>query len=87
MAKWWREPADLETVDATYGPMIDGSDPTDGFIVMSQGEPIGFMQRYRLDDNPEWQRAVAGVSARYGPRASTISSGSRLRRAEGSGRR
>ncbi len=39
--------------------MIDGSDPTEGFIVESEGQPIGFMQRYLLDDNPEWQRAVA----------------------------
>jgi aminoglycoside 6'-N-acetyltransferase len=56
--KWWREPADLETVEARYGPMINGSDSTDGFIVMSGGRPIGFMQRYLLEDNPEWQRVV-----------------------------
>jgi aminoglycoside 6'-N-acetyltransferase len=57
--RWWREPADLETVESTYGPMVDGSDPTEGFIVVSAGEPIGFMQRYLLDDNPDWRRAVA----------------------------
>ena len=59
VGKWWREPADLETVEATYAPMIDGSDPTEGFIAVSEGRPVGFLQRYRLDDNPEWQRAVA----------------------------
>jgi aminoglycoside 6'-N-acetyltransferase len=59
VAQWWREPADLASVEARYGPMTDGSDPTDGFIVMSEGRPVGFMQRYLLDDNPEWQRAVA----------------------------
>ncbi len=57
--RWWREPADLETVEATYGPMIDGGDPTEGFIVVNQGRPIGFMQRYRLEDNPQWQQSVA----------------------------
>ena len=55
----WREPADLESVARKYGAMIDGSDPTEGFIVMSEGRPIGFMQRYLLDDNPEWQRVVS----------------------------
>ena len=46
-------------MEGTYGPMVDGSDPTEGFIVLSAGEPVGFMQRYLLDDNPEWRRAVA----------------------------
>ncbi len=57
--KWWREPADLGAVEARYGPMIDGSDPTRGFIALSGGKPIGFMQRYLLEDNPEWERTVA----------------------------
>ncbi len=57
--RWWREPADPATVEANYGPMADGADPTEGFIVMREGQPVGFMQRYLLDDNPEWQRAVA----------------------------
>ncbi len=57
--RWWREPADIETVEARYGPMIGGSDPTDGFIVLNDGQPIGFAQRYLLEDNPDWQSTVS----------------------------
>jgi aminoglycoside 6'-N-acetyltransferase len=62
--QWWREPADIETVEAHYGPMIDEDDPTDAFIALSDGRPIGFAQRYLLADNPDWQRTVSvGVGA------------------------
>jgi len=57
--KWWREASDIAAVEADYGPMIDGADPTEGFIAMRDGRAIGFIQRYLLADYPEWQRAVA----------------------------
>jgi aminoglycoside 6'-N-acetyltransferase len=60
--KWWRESADIETVEAEYGPMIDGSDPTDGFIVLDEGRPVGFVQRYLIADYPDWQRTIAAAS-------------------------
>jgi aminoglycoside 6'-N-acetyltransferase len=69
VARWWRERYDLAAVEATYGPLIDGSDPTEGFIAIRAGQeqgqeqeqeqPLAFLQRYRLDDNPDWQRALA----------------------------
>jgi aminoglycoside 6'-N-acetyltransferase len=59
VAQWWREPSDRAAVEAAYGPMIDGSDPTEGFIALHQGQPLAFLQRYRFDDNPDWQRTVA----------------------------
>jgi aminoglycoside 6'-N-acetyltransferase len=65
--KWWREAADAASVEAAYGPMIDGGDPTEGFIALRHGRPIGFVQRYLLDDYPEWQRAIAvGVGSMRG---------------------
>ncbi len=72
VARWWREPCDLAAVEATYGPLIDGSDPTEGFIAIragqgqGQGPPLAFLQRYRLDDNPQWQRAIA-IARAEGP--------------------
>jgi aminoglycoside 6'-N-acetyltransferase len=70
VAQWWRESSDLPAVEAAYGPIIDGSDPTEGFIAVGQGpeqedgqqgegHSLAFLQLYRLDDNPEWQRAIA----------------------------
>ena len=63
VAPWWREPSDFAAVEASYGPMIDGSDPTEGFIAVREGQPLAFLQRYRFDDNPHWQRTVAEALA------------------------
>jgi aminoglycoside 6'-N-acetyltransferase len=69
VGRWWPTPSDLDAVAAEYGPMIDGSDPTEGFIVVrnvegqgngpGQEQAFGFLQRYRLDDDPDWLRALA----------------------------
>jgi aminoglycoside 6'-N-acetyltransferase len=54
----WREDAEAASVEARYGPAVDGTDPTEVFIVADHGSPIGFIQRYLLSDNPEWQNAL-----------------------------
>jgi len=56
--RWWRESADIAAVEAAYGPLIDGTDPGEAFLALQDGQPVGYLQRYRLDDNPEWQRAI-----------------------------
>jgi aminoglycoside 6'-N-acetyltransferase len=38
--------------------MVDGTDPTEAFIVELDGRAIGFVQRYLLDDYPDWRTAV-----------------------------
>ena len=58
VAKWWRDASDLASVEAAYGPLIDGTDPGEAFLALRQGQPVGYVQRYRLDDNPEWQQAI-----------------------------
>ncbi len=59
--RWWREPSDLATVDERYRPLVDGSDPTEGFVVVLNGRPIGFVQRYRIDDDPEWRQSIQSL--------------------------
>jgi aminoglycoside 6'-N-acetyltransferase len=56
--RWWREPSDLASVEENYGPLLDGSDPTEGFMVHLSGRPIGYVQRYLIDDDPEWREAM-----------------------------
>lgn len=56
---WWREGFDLAAIEARYGPSIDGADPTECFMVLLDDGPVGFVQRYLLRDNPQWQRALA----------------------------
>ncbi len=56
--RWWREPSDPVSVEANYGPLLDGSDPTEGFVVHLGGRPIGYAQRYLPDDDPGWGAAI-----------------------------
>lgn len=63
VAPWWREPSDPASIERRYGPMVDGSDPTDVFVIRIDGAPVGIIQRYLIDDNPSWKRSLepAGV--------------------------
>src|SRR5581483_2204810 len=61
--RWWQEPTDLPSVEARYGPRIDGTDPTELFVVVRDGIDIGFIQRYLLADNPGWLRTLEPTGA------------------------
>ena len=63
--RWWTEPSDAASVEARYGPSVDGGDPTRVFLIEVHGQPIGLIQRYRNRDTPEWDRAV-GIAAAAG---------------------
>lgn len=54
VARWWREPFELEAVERNYGPLTEGIDPTEAFIVHLSDRPIGYVQRYLIEDNPDW---------------------------------
>ncbi len=56
---WWREAYDLGSIEANYGQCVDGLDPTELFIVEMDGAPIGFVQRYLIDENLSWKRSLA----------------------------
>jgi aminoglycoside 6'-N-acetyltransferase len=50
-----------DAVEAEYGPCIDGDDPTELFVIETDGEPVGFIQRYRIADNPDWAAALSPI--------------------------
>ena len=58
VAPWWSDEPTDAAVEKTYGPVVDGADPTDAFIVELDGRPVGFVQRYRLDDYPQWAASL-----------------------------
>ena len=60
---WWREDHDPPAIEAKYGPCVDGREPTEVFVVDADRVPIGLIQRYRVAEYPDWERAVAGGSA------------------------
>ncbi len=55
---WWRQAYDPASIEAAYGPAVDGQDPTELFVVLRGGHPIGLVQRYLIDDNPDWKQAL-----------------------------
>jgi aminoglycoside 6'-N-acetyltransferase len=58
VARWWRDPHDPATLEAHYGPAIDGSDPTAMSVVLAAGRPVGLVQHYRVQDHAAWSRTL-----------------------------
>jgi aminoglycoside 6'-N-acetyltransferase len=53
VARWWNEPSDSASIEAKYGPRIDGTEPTHVFVVECANRAIGWAQWYRWADYPE----------------------------------
>ena len=56
----WYDEGELtpENIAAKYAPLIDGTEPTCGFIIVIGDVPAGYIQAYRVGDHPEYQRQV-----------------------------
>ena len=50
--------------------MVEGADPTEGFVILADGSPIGYIQRYRMSDEPVWSQTIA--AALHAPDAAGI---------------
>ena len=50
VARWWGTPPSYEQVREQYLPMIRGEEPTDGYLILLDEQPIGFIQTYPLAD-------------------------------------
>ena len=66
VSRWWAEPSDLASVEQNYGPLAQGIDPTEGFIVHFSGHPIGYAQRYLIDEDPDWRETIRGALGHAG---------------------
>jgi RimJ/RimL family protein N-acetyltransferase len=60
--RWWTERESYEEVVARYLPAIEGTDPTDLYLALLDGEPVGFVQTYLVADYPE-HAALVGADA------------------------
>jgi len=59
VAAWWREPdLSLDALVGKYQPMIDGAEPVQGFVILIDGQALGFIQAYRIGDHPDYQRQL-----------------------------
>jgi aminoglycoside 6'-N-acetyltransferase len=46
------------SVELSYRPLTEGLDPTEAFIVNLAGRPIGYVQRYLIDEHPDWRASI-----------------------------
>jgi RimJ/RimL family protein N-acetyltransferase len=52
--RWWSECETYEEVVDHYLPAIEGTDPTDHYIVSLDGRPMGFVETYVVSDHPDY---------------------------------
>jgi aminoglycoside 6'-N-acetyltransferase len=68
--RWWRD--DLDDSISEYERAIDGLDPTDHYLIVVDGRPVGMVETYLVSDHPEWDaivqvgEGVAGVDLLIG---------------------
>ncbi len=61
VARWWNHDPRPEALERDFGPCIDGDDPGEVCVAMFDGTPFGLIQRYWLEDNPEWAEELSTV--------------------------
>ena len=61
---WWGERGSYEATVEEYLPAVEGRDPTDMYMIVTDGRDIGVIQTYLVDDYPEWADLIdAGEGA------------------------
>lgn len=63
VSRWWGPTRPLDQLEAEYGPGIDGSDPTEVFIVRVGRTSVGMIQRYMNRDDPGWDAQIGITGA------------------------
>jgi aminoglycoside 6'-N-acetyltransferase len=56
--RWWTKRATLEEIEEHYGPTIDGAEPTDHYLALLDGKPLGMVQTYLVSDYPDHASAT-----------------------------
>jgi aminoglycoside 6'-N-acetyltransferase len=54
--RWWRDSLD-ESI-AEYEQAIAGLDPSDHYLIVLDGRPIGMIETYLVSNHPEWEEIV-----------------------------
>ena len=56
--RWWNEHETYEQVVEHFLPAIEGREPTDLYAILGNARPVGFIQSYRVWDQPEYRELV-----------------------------
>jgi aminoglycoside 6'-N-acetyltransferase len=62
VSRWWPDPHSADDLEAHYGPSIDGTDPTEVFVITVDGVDAGIIQRYRTVDYVDWHTVLRGAT-------------------------
>jgi aminoglycoside 6'-N-acetyltransferase len=54
--RWWRD--SIEESLAEYRAAIEGRDPTDHYLIVLDGRPVGMIETYLVSDHPDWEKIV-----------------------------
>ncbi|WP_353388555.1 GNAT family N-acetyltransferase [Thermobispora bispora] len=61
VARWWNHETSAEAVLRDFGPAVRGEEPSEVFLALLDGLPIGLVQRYRLAGYPEYRDELSRV--------------------------
>jgi aminoglycoside 6'-N-acetyltransferase len=54
--RWWRDSLDESIAD--YERALDGLDPSDHYLIVIDGRPVGMIETYLVSDHPDWEAIV-----------------------------
>jgi aminoglycoside 6'-N-acetyltransferase len=58
---WWHDEPEPDAIERTYGPSIDGVDPTVVLLASSGADPVGLVQWYWLRDEQEYREQLSAA--------------------------
>jgi len=80
VARWWTARTTFEETEAHYVPTIEGTEPTQHYLALLDGEPLGMIQTYLVSDYPDYAALIEegeGLHGRPGPREHRVRPGLR----------
>jgi len=58
VARWWTMRTTFEETEAHYLPTIGGTEPTQHYLTLLDGEPLGMIQTYLVSDYPDYASLI-----------------------------
>jgi aminoglycoside 6'-N-acetyltransferase len=63
VVRWWNHETSPEAVERDFGPSARGEEPSEDWIAVLDGTPLGLVQRCRIADYPEFEEELAAFVA------------------------
>lgn len=63
VARWWNHETHPDALERDFGGTVDGTEPSEDLLALHDGEPVGLVQRSRLDDYADYLEEFAALTA------------------------